>query len=538
MRRHSLSIAALLPVIPLAVVLGAGCSSSSSPASPGPNDTGDAGPVDANSTVDANPTNDANMTATDAGTCPSKQFVWATSGGGPGQYDQVSGVAADSEGNVWVTGTFIGSATWGSFQLSSADTTHTSGFVAKLDPTGKVLIARALLAGAGGTNNTTIFGARIRVDAVGDAYVTGGYSKQLDLDDVHLMETNAGNGSAFLLKLNGSTGVAVWGATSNDGGDGESASDLTVDSNGDVYITGQYNGAVQFGTNTVTGVSSDKAVFVAKYSATARDWIWAKGWAGQQNSTNDGGVGTGIVATSDGNLYVTGIVDGTIGIDGTVLTNDGGSFVAKLGSFDGHVAWVTPLTPDASMDTVEAESIAVDSTNNAYVTGSFKGTPTFSTPSLTADGGAEDASAPISVATSYGGDDMFLVKYDPNGYPAWVEHAGATGNALVARGDDVAVEGTSVYVSGFSQGPTTFASQKLSLSGTPFVAKYDTAGTIQWVQGTSASGSDSSEAHAIAVPSATSGVFIGGSYVGTETFGSIPLTSSGQDDAFVATLCN
>src|SRR6201999_2498052 len=109
-----------------------------------------------------------------------------------------------------------------------------------------------------------------------------------------------------------------------------------VDAGGDVYLTGSYNGRAQFGTITVDGESSDQAIFVAKFSPGTMQWVWAKGWAGPTDS-NDGGVGTAVAVTADGNVYVAGTISVEAVVEGVPLTDDGGSFVAKLGASDGHL---------------------------------------------------------------------------------------------------------------------------------------------------------------------------------------------------------
>ena len=213
LRHHSIALASL-PVL-VAAALANGCqsdSTSSQPSDAGPSDASSVPPVPDGGGDGASSAADADA---DAGACSPGAFEWATSGGGQGQGDEARGVAADKDGNVWVTGTFIGTATWGAFQLSAADTSHTSIFVAKLDPTGKVVLARTLQAAPdAGITSANDVGERIRVDAeAGDAYVAGTFQEQLDVDDVHLVQQNTGTGgAAFVLKLDHTTGKAVWGS--------------------------------------------------------------------------------------------------------------------------------------------------------------------------------------------------------------------------------------------------------------------------------------------------------------------------------------
>ncbi len=470
----------------------------------------------------------------DAGSCPTSQFQWAISGGGPQDLDLVSGIDVDKSGNVWVTGTFTASATWGSVQLTSAEQTSTTGFVAKLDPTGKVLFARAIGGALGGTS----FGSRLRVDGNGDAWVVGGYEKQLDIDGVHLVEDNDGNGSVFVLKFDGATGTAEWGDGTSGDGDGEDARDVAIDSNGDVYVVGEYNGTTTLGALTTAGISQDSGVFVAKYSTSLGAWAWLQGWAGRANHTIDGGVPTGVTVSSDGDVYVTGIVKETLNVEGTVLDDDQGGFLVKLASSDGHLVWATALAPDAS-DEVTPNAVALDASGGVYVTGKYDGMPTFQVATQGGlDAGSDGGAGGVRVGTLSGGTDMFLVKYDTNGNPQWVEHGGSTPNPATAMGADLASDGTSIYVTGFVQNPSAFGSKSLSGTGTTFVAKYDAAGDIQWLQGTDSGSASSGNGYAVVAPTPTSGVFVGGSYAGMQTLGSTTLTSAGESDAFVARMCN
>ncbi|MGH7281778.1 MAG: hypothetical protein ACRELY_09670, partial [Polyangiaceae bacterium] len=408
----------ILRLVPLAtastLILGVACSSSDDSSNP-----------QADAATDSATQDVVTDSGSDSGMCTAAQYQWATSGGGPGQGDDVNGVAVDSSGNAWVTGTFTGTATWGSTTLSAVDTVHTTAFFAKLDPTGKVLLARAIQGagdgGTGGLPNIGNVGSRIRVDSSGNAYIAGHFEKQIDIDDVHLVENDTGNGSVFVLKVD-STGKAVWGQANSSGGDGMAATDLSLDASGNVFVTGEFNGPISFGALNSNHQSSDKAMFVAEYSQSTSSWVWLKTYAGQVDATNDGAVGTGIVTTSDGNVYVTGTIAVTTVVDGTLLTNDGDSFLAKLSAADGSLQWVTPLvSTDTAATALQTSALTVDGSNDVFVTGQFRGTATFSGPS-SPDGGTDAGG--VSVTTAGGGVDMFVAEYSASGAAMWAKHAG------------------------------------------------------------------------------------------------------------------
>ncbi|HEY1811164.1 MAG TPA: hypothetical protein VGG74_02350 [Kofleriaceae bacterium] len=458
-------------------------------------------------------------------TCGASTYRWATEGGGDNG-DIVTGTAIDADGNTWVIGTFIGAATWGTFQLSSPDTTHTSIFVAKLDPTGKVLLARTL-AGADNVQNTP---TRIRAAANGDVFVAGLFAQSLTLDGVTLTENDSGNGAGFVMELDGN-GSAVMGLQTIGNSDRVIVDDLAFDASGDLYVTGSYNGDITLGGLTTTAESGVTSVFVAKYSMSTSEWVWLDGWSGMMNQSDDGGIGYGVAVAGDGSVYATGSIAGTLLVDTTTLTADGGSFLVKLGGSDGSVAWATQLTPTAAGDRDYTSSIVADSAGAAYVAGTFAETPELE-PAGSGNG--------ISLSpTADGGHDMFVAKYGADGTPAWAVHGG-TATGLITRADDLAFDGQTLYTGGFTQGDVVFASSTLTDSSSAFVAAFDTSGNLGWAQGVvnDVNADDSAETFAIAVHPATGGIAIGGGFVGMDTFGTTMLSGPNEGDAFVAAICN
>ena len=88
-------------------------------------------------------------------------------GGGSSEY--ANGIAVDSSGNAYITGSNDSggfTTTPGAFQTDSSH--FSNAFVTKLDPTGSSLVYSTYLNGSGFT-----FGTAIAVDASGNAYVTG-----------------------------------------------------------------------------------------------------------------------------------------------------------------------------------------------------------------------------------------------------------------------------------------------------------------------------------------------------------------------------
>lgn len=293
----------------------------------------------------------------------SGNFLWAQKFGGA-SYDIAMGISVDSFGNSYVTGSFSDTATFGDIALTSAGSDD--AFITKLDSSGKFLWAQKF----GGTSYD--YGEGIASDGAGNSYITGYFSDTATFGDITL--TSAGGSDGFITKLD-SSGKFLWakklGGTSYD-----SAHGITVDSSGNTYITGSFNGIATFGNITLTSTGNDNA-FITKLDSSGK-FLWAQKFDSIFCEAN------GITVDSSGNIYVTGYFSDTATFGNITLTSAGDSdaFVAKLDSngkflsaqnFGGTLA-------DTGLD------ITSDAKGNIYATGGFENTATFGNTSLTSAG--------------------------------------------------------------------------------------------------------------------------------------------------------
>ena len=191
-------------------------------------------------------------------------FVWVKTFGGTG-FDESHGIAVDTAGNVYTTGTFEGTV---DFDPGEDSATLTSGylfnsFVSKLDADGNFVWAKAI--GEGGEARAS----RIALDSSRNVYTTGHFLGTADFDpgpgSVNL--SSEGQSDIFVSKLN-SSGNFVWakaiGGTLGDEGRG-----IAVDASKNVYTTGSFARRVDFdpgvGTANLTG-SADGNAFTLKLS--------------------------------------------------------------------------------------------------------------------------------------------------------------------------------------------------------------------------------------------------------------------------------
>ena len=256
-------------------------------------------------------------------------LVWAKAMGNATSNDIGNSIAIDATGNVYTTGYFQGTVDFdpnaGVLNLTSAG--NADIFVSKLGATGNLVWAKSM----GGTSND--FGNSIAVDASGNVYTTGYFGGTVDFDpnagDLNL--TSTGFLDIFVSKLN-ATGNLVWakamGGTTNVVGFG-----ITVDATGNVYITGYFQGIVDFdpsaGISNLTA-SGSTDIFVSKLASTG-NFAWAKSMGGISND-----FGSSIAVDAIGNVYTTGSFGSTVDFDPNArvsnLTSFGGDdiFVHKM----------------------------------------------------------------------------------------------------------------------------------------------------------------------------------------------------------------
>lgn len=415
------------------------------------------------------------------------QKTWALSGGGfSGEKGQ--SIAVDGAGNTYVAGEFGNlSATFGDTTLDCEN--HHAIFLTKISPSGHFLWSTSIQ----GQNDGYSVG--IAVDKHGNVFISGEFEGKTKFGDKILSPIGASD--MFVAKVS-PDGQFQWVAAAG-GSDIVHGRSIAVDSDGDAYVIGKFNGSATFGAYSIASIDKSDDVFVAKINADG-EFIWATSAGGEWDDW-----GNHITVGPNGTVFITGNFEKDAAFGTTHLSNPGiynDIFIAAL-SPAGQFLWAKSAggpRDDWAM------GIAVDAKENVYVTGDFEGQATFGptlissdcfgmfVTKLSADGrflwtisgnGGSASGKAIAVDTNgnayvigdlydditfgsinlkrKGESDVVVVKVTPNGQFQWATSAGgAKGATFTNAGDIVIDEHGHAFVTGDFRDPTTFGEVQLT----------------------------------------------------------------------------
>jgi hypothetical protein len=289
--------------------------------------------------------------------------LWAFSGGGSGA-DIGRSIAVDSSGSSVVTGSFEGTADFGSTSLTSQGGSDL--FVAKLDTNGNFLWARS----AGGGVEDTGFG--VAVDSAGASWTAVWFTGTATFPG-GTTRTSQGNVDAAVMKLD-ANGNLQW-VTTGGGIFEDIAYDVAVDSAGNATVAGAFADTATFGSKSVTAAGGND-LFVAKLDPSGTVlWVTSAGGQGYE-------IATRVDLDSAGNASITGQIDHVSPtLFGTITLTPSGSdaYVAKLDS-SGTFLWAIAA---GGSGWKLGWGVAVDAAGDHLVTGSMIGNGLFGGATLT-----------------------------------------------------------------------------------------------------------------------------------------------------------
>ena len=296
--------------------------------------------------------------------------IWVNRYDGPARmYESALDMAVDKYGNVYVTG------------YSEDGGREKDCITIKYANDGNLL----WVALYSGPENARDMGREIAVDENGNVFVTG-------------ISYGIGTSSDMFTIMYDTNGNEVWVQQYDGPGHYfEFAEDITLDNNGNVYVTGQsygigtsrdyvtikysptgneewvtrYNGpGNDYDTPTTVVVNNDGNIYVTgwsynsdgnedcvtiKYDQSGGE-IWVRRYNGPENSW-DGSID--MVLDARGNIFITGVSDGV---------STGCDFFTLMYDPEGNEEWVARYDGPASLDD-ESSAIVVDSSGNVYVAG-------------------------------------------------------------------------------------------------------------------------------------------------------------------------
>ena len=248
------------------------------------------------------------------------------------------------------------------------------------------------------------------------------------------------------------------------GAGNEHIADIAIDTDGAIYVTGEFGGSVQFGGQSFSSAGGID-MFVARLDVNGQ-LVWFKQGGGS-------GIDKGLkIALGDDDvLAVTGEFMGTANLMGTTLTSEGGTadmYVAVLNKNDGSLQWIRQGGGATGTDRANGISIATDGT--VSVAGEFRGTANWDGNSIT---------SMIDPGTGQPGTDVFVASYSASGTLQWLKKGTAKFND---QGVDIVHDaGGNLYVTGQYSDTITFDQTHPNvIMNASFLVRFNSNGDEAW----------------------------------------------------------
>jgi len=302
--------------------------------------------------------------------------IWAKKAGG-NKDDSGSGLTLDNDGNIYLCGINNETATFDSFTIPPG------GFIAKYDTSGNCLWAKNKMGYTTnfGTVNTCTATPQSIKFVNSQLIINGNISNDTTyIDSLNiLLPINTG---CYYMAAFDTSGTIKW--LSKFGGPSPYTESLEhgVDGFGNSYATGTCSGQGKFLTDTLYGT---RIAFLVKIDANGNE-IWVR-------EVDTPGLSYGNMTSSDGdgNIYLTGKFSGaaTFGSYNLAASTPNDMFVARYNT-SGDCLGVR------AFGQAEGAGVTQDANGNAYVCGNFDNSITIGN----------------STYTSYGDKDIFIAKLD------------------------------------------------------------------------------------------------------------------------------
>ena len=398
-----------------------------------------------------------NITLTSVSLGPYDMFVakWNTAAGRFDWVQQAGGAGYDIPSAIAVSGTSIyvgGIFSSSPVTFGSITVTGGSAFIAKLTDAGaSASFTWVQQVGGAGTNGVSAL-------AVNDTNIyAAGYflSATATLGSTVLTNADASGNTAdiFVARLADAGPSASFSWALRAGGTGADSPNALAVNGASLYMAGSFSSSsISFGNTTLANADAVNStdIFVVKLSETGAGASF--GWAQRA-----GGLGSDMgyaMALNGSNVYLAGSFAGAAaGFGNATLTNAGAgsdAFVAKLTDAGSTSSFSWAQRAGGTADD-QARAIAVSGTD-IYVAGSYGSTTASFGSSVLTNGGP-------------GRDDLFVAKLADLGMSSSFSWAQRAGGAADDQARAVALSGTTVYVAGGAAPPSSFGSQLITNAG-------------------------------------------------------------------------
>jgi gliding motility-associated-like protein len=316
---------------------------------------------------------------------------------------------------------------------------------------------------------------QVAVDFAGNVYTVGHFFENLDVDpltDEHII-SSLGSFDAFVVKQN-SLGEFQW-VVHVGSLEMQSASTVNVDANGDIIVSGYFEGTVDFepGLGVTQFTSPSVSAFVMKLN-TNGGLIWAKAF---NNTDGDSNINALTIDLTNNNIFIAGQITGTADADPSPVVSN----LVSAGSID---IWVAKFSPDGNLVSASSAGgpgddyptkIAIDNDEQIIVTGMFSETTDL------------DPGPGIAPFTASSAEDAFILKLDNSLNFVWGKQVTTTSQFYVGNIDTDPANNNIIF-NGSLYGSADFdpgtGAVTLTSGGDSdfFVASYTPSGDLNWAK--------------------------------------------------------
>jgi len=305
-----------------------------------------------------------------------------TVNGGTGSILWPDSIAVDGSGDVLSIGTLIGEATFGSHTSSFTGSYIQQAYIGKADSMNgnwMWLTDTGVYAGGGFAGMT---GVAAHMNSI---YVCGWFSGNVTFGGDQFRSTQDSQ-DFFVSKLD-SSGAFVWTAVGGGATSDDTCEDVAVDSSGNVFTAGSFNGSANFHSTGVSSAGKVDAWFarmdISANPAGGNRWDWVQTDGGPEEDYG------ACIATDGTNVYGCGWFTGTADFGTQQLQAIGqyDSFIVKLGTSG---SFVDVNAAGATGGIVQIFDMVADA-GKTYSTGHITGTANFGLNQVSSgSGGATD----------------------------------------------------------------------------------------------------------------------------------------------------